>query len=135
MSVFDPTEWNLGNVSEPQALPEGEYKCRIISVRKGVDKNSLEYWQPLLEVCDEPDSKDFTHFLHIPNKSEMSPKQYKRVCYALQEFMLAFELDFSVAFDPTQDWGGNEGWAILGVRRTDEYGDQNQIVKVISGSK
>jgi len=132
MSMIDPSEFDLENVEEPKALPDGtEAKLRIVSVRKAQDKNDLTYFQPMLEVPDEPLSKDFTHFLHLPNKSEMSTKRYNQARFNLKVFMECFEQDPSRGFDPLEDWPGAEGWAILGVKESDEYGQQNYVKKFI----
>ena len=133
VSMIDPTEWELGEVEEPIAVPDGtEATLKIISVRTGVDKNGNSYWQPLLEIMEEPTSKDFTHFLHVPSRNTMSAKQYTRARYALQEFMDAFELDYSRPFSPGEDWPGSEGTAILNCKETQDYGMQNGIAKLLN---
>lgn len=132
MAMIDPSEYGLDDSQEPYAVKPGEYKVRIISVGKGTDKNDLEYLQPRLEVDGEPYSKDFTHFLHIPNKEEMGEKQLNRVRFAYSSFCKCFSIDTTRPFDPQDDWAGCEGWAILGISESDEYGEQNFIKKLLT---
>lgn len=122
----------LENVKEPSAVPANtEAKLRIIRVSKGTDKNGLEYLQPLLEATEFPTSKDFTHFLHLPNQDGMSEKQKARVGWAFKEFCTAFGFDYTRPFDPEDDWIGLEGWAILGQKNDEQYGPQNFVKKFL----
>jgi hypothetical protein len=131
MPLFDPSDWSLGESQEPYAMADGtEAKVRIVEVAKGTDKNGEQYIQPRLEIVNEPYSKDFTHFLHIPSR-KMTEKKLNQVRNAMKQFCEAFELDISRPFDPADDWPGHEGWAILGVRDNEQYGEQNFIKKLI----
>lgn len=131
-SMIDPTDWDLDRVEEPIVLPDGtEVQLRILSVKQGTDKNGLLYWQPTLEIMDEPRCKDFTYFLHCPNRQEMNAKQFHRVSFALKVFMLAFELNYKHSFNPMEDWLGATGWAILSLRDNGQYGMQNGIKRLI----
>lgn len=132
MGMIDPTEYGLDDAQEPFAVKPGEYKLRIVDVRKGTDKNGLEYLMPSLEVSNELYSKDFTHFLHIPDKEEMSEKQLNRVRFAYGEFCRCFGINLSRPFDPEDDWPGHEGWAMLKIRESEEYGEQNYISKLVA---
>src|SRR5882724_9906176 len=90
MSMIDPSDWSLEDSQEPYCMRDGtEAKLRIVAVTKGTDKNDCMYLQPRLEVVGEDFSKDFTHFLHIPDR-KMSAKQLNRVKSALRAFMDAF---------------------------------------------
>lgn len=133
MSMLDPEVWNLGDSQEPYALSDGsEVRVRILEVRKDNDKNNFEYLLPRFEILDEPYSKDFTHFLHIPT-SKMDTKQLNRVRYNMRQFCDCFEIDLSRPSDPTEDWVAHEGWVILGYKKDDQYGEQNFIKKMIAG--
>ena len=132
MAMIDPSEYGLEDSQEPYAVKPGEYKLKIISVGGGMDKNDLEYLQPRLEVCGEPYSKDFTHFLHVPDKGEMGEKQLNRVKFAYSSFCKCFSIDTTRPFDPKDDWAGCEGWGILGLSESKEYGEQNFIRKLLT---
>jgi hypothetical protein len=134
MPMFDPSEWQLDDSQEPYAMPDGhEAKLRIVEVTKGTDKNGEQYFQPRLEIVGEPYSKDFTHFLHVPSR-KMSDKKINQVRNAMKTFCECFDIDISRPFDPSDDWPGHEGWAILGVRDSEQYGEQNFIRKLIAGN-
>ena len=133
MSMLDASAWNLEDSREPFAMPDGtETKLVIVDVRSGKDKNGYDYLQPVLEILDEPFSKDFTHFLHLPDTDRMSAKQLNRVRNSIKVFCEAFEIDTTRPFDPKDDWPGQEGWAILGVQSNEQYGDQNYVKKFIT---
>jgi hypothetical protein len=119
---------DLANAKLPTAVEANtEAKVRIIRVMSGTDKNDLDYFQVLLEATEFPTSKDFTHFLHATNQDGMTPKQKERTNWSFKEFCNAFGFDFSRPFDPEDDWPGLEAWAILGVKKSDQYGDQNFV--------
>ena len=131
MAMIDPTEYGLGEGKEPFAVKKGEYKLNIVSVRTGVDKNGFDYLMPSIEVVGEPYSKEFTHFLHCPDKDAMSEKQLNRARFAYSSFCACFSIDNTRPHDPEDTWPGHEGWAILGVGDNEEYGEQNYIKKLL----
>ncbi len=134
MAMIDPQDLGLGKFQEPIAMPEGfEAHLRIVSVRKAVNKNGEDYLQPTLEIIDEPLAKDFTHYLVIPSRDTMTPKQYQRAGFQLQEFMQGFGIPLDDPTEPTEDWPGYEGWNILGVSENADYGRQNRLGKFIRG--
>lgn len=131
VSMLDPNEWSLDDSQEPYALKDGtEARLRIIEVRKDTRDDESEYLTIRLEVPDEPYSKDVTKFLNIPSR-KMDAKQLNQSRHDMKLFCQCFEVDMSRPFDPTEDWVGLEGWAILGVRKTEQYGEQNTIKKLI----
>lgn len=133
MPMIDATEWGLGDSHEPYCMPDGyEAKLQIIDVKEGVDKNGLAYLRPILEIIDEPYSKEVSHFLHIPDSAQMTPKQLNLARRNMLLFITAFEIDSAGPFDPREDWPGSNGWAILGVQTTEQYGDQNTIKKPVA---
>ena len=135
MSMLDLTSQldEIEGAEEPTVAEAGEeYKLCIISVREGTDKNGLDYFAPLYEVVGAPMVKEFGGFLHVPNKDLMTEKQYKRSLYAIKVFAACFGLDLSRPVDYEDDLPGLEGWAILGSKEDDVYGEQNTIRKYIS---
>ena len=132
MAMIDPSAYDLDGSQEPTASKPGEeYKLIITEVRDGIDKNGYDYLMPRLEIVGEPYSKDFTHFLHLPN-SEMTEKQLNKVKWNLKSFADCFSIDMSRPQDPKEDWVGCEGYAILGSNDNDEYGEQNFIKKLVT---
>lgn len=133
MSVLDLTQHNMDSVVEPQAVDEGEYKIRLIEC-EGVKENSSgnPYILPRFEIIDEPTSKDFTHYMALPN-ADMDAKQMNKTLARLKLFGEAFGIDFSRAVD-FDELAGLEGWAILGNKDDAEYGPQNFIKKFIVGA-
>lgn len=133
MSIVDMTEYDLPSAEEPKAAKAGtEYKLRILSVDKDVDKNGLDYLMPRLEIVDEPTSKDFTYFMHLPNREKMNAKQLTRAKWNLKTFCECFSIPMDQPVDPEDDWPGEEGWAVLGMKEDEQYGEQNFIKKFIT---
>jgi hypothetical protein len=125
MATFDPSNVGLGNAIEPKAVDEGEYKLCIVNVRAGVTKTGKDYWQPTLEIVGNPASKDFTHYLGVPDRERMSEKEYINAVYELQVFMDCFNLPYDRPFTPAEEWPGSEGWWIVGKKKDPQYGEQN----------
>lgn len=140
MSMLDVTSQidDIENAEEPQVAEAGEeYKLRIIGVREGtyVDKQSgadIEYFLPMFEVVDAPMIKEFSGFVNVPNKDTMNEKNYKRSLYNLKNFAACFGLDLTRPVDYEDDLSGLIGWAILGTKTDDTYGEQNTIRKFIA---
>jgi len=136
MSMLDLTNIKdeIENAEEPKVLDAGEeYELRIIAVNTGTDKNDRDYFMPVFEVPSEPMAKEFTDFFTIPDRNKMAEKDYKRAIYKIKTFAQAFDLDLSRPIDYEDDLIGLTGWAILGVRKDDTYGEQNTIRKYIAG--
>ena len=136
MSMLDLTDQldEIENAEEPTVAEAGEeYKLQIISVRGGnAGKTDCEYFSPVFEVVGAPMVREFSDFFWIPDKEKLSEKQYKRALYAIKVFAAAFEVDLSRPIDYEDDLPGCEGWAILGSKTTDDYGEQNTIRKYIT---
>jgi hypothetical protein len=136
MSIFDNME-KLDDARAPEVLDAGsEVKLRIISVKtgKGGD-NDDDYISPRFEVVGNEFAQDLNHFLWVPTSDlrNSDKKKFEKAKWQMKEFMEAFGIDPSRPGDPEQDWVGCEGWAILGVKESDEYGKQNTIRKVVTG--
>ena len=135
MSMLDLTGImdDIEGAEEPTiAEPGEEYKLRIISVRGGIaGKTECEYFSPVYEVVDAPMVKEFSDFFWVPDREKLSEKQYARACYALKVFASAFEIDLTRPIDYEDDLPGCEGWAILGSKKDEQYGDQNTVRKYI----
>lgn len=123
---------NLDDAVEPKvADADEEYKLSVIAVNTGTDKNGLAYFMPTFEIEGEPFSKPFSDFFHLPNPSDMDERKLNQVKYKLKNFFEAFDVDYRGRFDPEEDLIGCSGFAILGARENDEFGEQNYIKKYI----
>lgn len=136
MSLLDLTDLQgeIEGAEEPTVAESGtEQKLRIISVRGGTaGLNNCEYFSPLYEVSDAPMVKEFSDFFWVPDRDKLTEKQYQRSLYAIKVFAEAFNVDLSRPIDYEDDLPGHKGWAIVGVKRSDEYGEQNTIRKYIT---
>jgi len=135
MSLLDLTGI-LDEIEDSQAPTTAgkgtEQKLRIINVNTGVsDKNKCAWFMPMFEVVDAPLVKEFNTFFWVPDKDKLEPKQYARTCYDIKVFAQCFGVDISVPIDYNDDLPGKEGWAILGIQNSDDYGEQNTIKKFI----
>lgn len=124
----------IEDAPEPTVAKAGsEQKLRIVSVRTGEDKNGCGYFMPVYEIPDMPMAKEFSHFMYVPDREKLSEKQFQRSLYAMKIFVKCFGIDISRPIDYEDDLPGLTGWAILGTRDSDEYGEQNTIRKYIAG--
>lgn len=122
------------NAEEPTIADAGtEQKLRIISVRTGeAGQTNCPYFSPTFEIPDMPMCKEFNDFFWVPKEEKLTEKQYKRALYAIKIFIACFEVDISVPIDYEDDLPGKVGWAILGSKNSDDYGEQNTIRKYIA---
>lgn len=124
---------------EPTAVPgDKEYKIRIVGyIEKEIDEEMEKIWNtkngdpcfmPIFEIADEPTAKEFNHFMPIPHKN-MTEKENNSCLWRLEQFKRAFSIPEGRV--DLEDTIGNEGWAILGLKEDEEYGEQNFIKKMI----
>ena len=138
MSLVDYSnmENEIADAPEPKTLPRGaEVKARIISVREGVsDKNGARWYSPVFDIPSEPMAIEFNHFFwDLADGDKLDEKQKMRNLRSFKLFAECFGLDYSKPFSWTDSLIGLEGWVILGVKKSDEYGDQNTISKFVTG--
>lgn len=136
LTDYSDLEKEIEDAPEPKILPRGtEVKARIIAVREGIsDKNNAQWYQPVFDVPAEPLVLEFNGFLwDLKDRDKLSPKMSARALSDFHKFAAAFSLDYSRPFDWIDDLIGLEGWVILGVKKSDEYGDQNTISKYVAG--
>lgn len=137
MSLTDYSELEneIKNVPEPVILKRGEeVKARIIAVRTGIsDKNECTWYQPVFDVPSEPLVTEFNDFFWELDREKLSEKDYIRALRKFKMFAEAFDIDYSRPFDWEEDFIGKEGWVIVGIKKSDEYGDQNTVQKYVAG--
>lgn len=138
LTDYSMMEREIEDAPEPKTLPRGaEVKARIIAVREGVsDKNDAHWYQPVFDVPADITVKEFNAFfwdLVDIDKLEggRDGKQALGAMRGFKNFASCFNIDYSRPFDWLEDLIGKEGWVILGVKKSDEYGDQNTISKYI----
>ncbi len=115
---------------EPKAEPAGEHKIRVIGADNGIDKNQHPYFLPRFEIPEKPTSKDFTKFHTLPYDG-MSEKDLERAKWNLDQFKKCFGLPSEGRLN-VSEMIGLEGWAILGMKEDQEYGEQNYVRKYIA---
>lgn len=133
MSIIDLTTENLDDAVEPTVVDgDNEYKLRIVDCKMDTNKNGMPYILPRFEISDEPLSKEFTRYLALPHK-DMTDKKLNSTKLMLKRFFEAFGIDPNSPID-VEDLVGLEGWAILGVENSEQYGDQNYIKRFVTGA-
>ena len=136
LSDYSSLEKEISSAPEPKTLPRGaEVKARIISVRTGIsDKNGARWYQPVFDVPEDPMVSEFNDFIwDLSDRGKIDAKQSARNLNRFKNFAASFKLDYSKPFDWDTDLVGLTGWVIVGVKKTDEYGDQNTVSKYVSG--
>lgn len=124
---------DLTNTTEPQSVPAGEYKLRILSAEKPEDKFFIRV---RLEVIgpDDPAKyarvKEISHFIHLP-KPEDDAKKTENKKMMVKRFLEAFDIPFDSSGFNLDSFPGQEGWAILSEREDERYGTQNEIERLI----
>jgi len=121
---------------EPQAVEPGEYKIRITGFRKDNEgkivresANGGRYFIVTFDIPDEEFSKGLSSIFSVPT-ADMEPKRANGVKWQLELFKRAFNLD-ELNFDAMI---GREGYALLTLVDSEEYGEQNNIKKFIAGA-
>jgi len=136
LTDYSDLEKEIANAPDTKTLPRGtEVKARIVAVRTGVsDKNGATWYQPVFDVPSEPLAAEFNDFFwDLADRDKLDEKSRARSLRKFKLFAEAFELDYSKPFDWEEDLVGLEGWVILGVKKSDEYGDQNTVSKYVAG--
>jgi len=135
LTDYSEMEKEIADTPEPSVLKKGsEVKARIITVRSGVsDKNNAQWFSVVYDVPDEPMAKEFSDFFwDLADRDKLEPKQAVRAMNQFKNFASAFDLDYSKPFDWEEDLVGLEGWLIVGIRKSDEYGEQNTVQKYLA---
>lgn len=133
--IINLAQYAIDKAPEAEILAAGtEAELRIISMKKDEDKNGDEYILPVFDVPDEPNVLEFSDFMGLPSMAMKAndEKKYLKCLRKLQAFGLAFDIDWSEEF-AIEELVGKRGYAILGIRKSDEYGNQNSIRKYVAG--
>jgi len=137
LTDYSDLEHEIKDAPEPKILPRGaEVKARIISVRGGVsEKNGCQWYQPVFDIPNIPEAMEFNDFIWdlIDARDKLDDKQKSRNMTRFKNFTAAFGIDYTRPFSWEDDLIGKEGWVILGVKKSDEYGDSNIVSKYVAG--
>jgi hypothetical protein len=136
LADYSSLEKEISSAKDPQVLPRGtEANVRIIAVRSGVsDKNGATWYQPVFDVPSDPMVQEFNDFIwNLLDGDKIEPKQKARNMNRFKNFAAAMGLDYSKPFSWEDDVVGLTGWVIVGVKKSDEYGDQNTVSKYVAG--
>ena len=134
LTDYSDLEQEIKDAPEPKVLPAGsEVKARIINVRSGIsDKNDARWYSPVFDVPDDPMVVEFNAFFwELADREKLTPKEVQRGIYQFGRFAECFGIDYSRPFSWEDDLNGLEGWVILGLKKSEEYGDQNIIKKFV----
>lgn len=145
LTDYSSMENDIADVPEPIVLKKGtEVRVRIISVRTGVvekpesDYDGISYFSVNFDAPDEPLAKEFSDFFwdlcDLDKIKEVSEKAALGAMRKFRNFADAFGLDYSHPFDLEDDLPNKTGWLIVGVKKSEEYGDQNNVQKYLAPS-
>ena len=143
LTDYSKLEVEIKNAPEPTVLKKGtEVKARIIAVRTGVtekedsDYYGISYFSVVFDTPDEPLAKEFSDFFwdlsDLENLKNVSEKAAAGALRHFRSFAEAFGIDYSRPFNIEDDLPGKEGWLIVGIKKSDEYGDQNTVQKYLA---
>lgn len=139
LADYSALEKEIDEAPEPITLPNGsEVKARIISVRDGIsDKNDAHWYTVVFDVPASTLAKEYSDFfwdLLDLEKLEggRSGKQALSSMRKFKNFALSFGIDYSKPFSWADDLPGLTGWQLLGVKKSEEYGDQNTVKKYLA---
>lgn len=134
LTDYSDIEKEILDAPEPKILPAGvEVKARIIAVRGGVsDKNDAQWYSPVFDVPADPMVTEFNGFFwDLIDRDKLTAKEYERTKFQFSQFIKAFGIDLSRPFSWEDDLPGKEGWIITGIKKSEEYGDQNTVKKFV----
>ena len=143
LTDYSKLEGEIKNAPEPTTLKKGtEVKARIIAVRTGVVEKEesaytgISYFSVTFDVPDEPNVKEFSDFfwdlVDIDKIRNISEKASFSAIRHFRNFAESFSIDYSRPFNLEEDLFGKKSWLIVGIKRSDEYGDQNIVQKYVS---
>lgn len=138
MSLTDYSDFEkeIDEAPEFKILPRGsEVQARIVSVDTGIsEKNGARWYRVNYDVPSEPLAKMFNDFFwDLADRSKLTEKGAIMALNQFKNFRSAFGVDISKPFSWEDDLPGLKGWMILGVQKSDEYGESNKVSRYIVG--
>ena len=136
MSLVDYSEMKdeINNAPEPKVLKAGtEVKVRIVKINTGIsEKNDCGWKSIVFDVPADPMVKEFNDFFWNLDRDKLDSKSYERTKYQYRIFGAAFGIDYARPIDFEEELPGKEGWVIVGTKKSDEYGEQNNVKKYLA---
>lgn len=135
LSDYSDLEREMREVPPVKILPRGtEVKLRIIYAQDG--EGDYGKWHRLTyDIPAEPAVPEITAFINDPldAKEDSDVGRRQKTYRKFVSFADCFGVDISRPLNWEDDLISLEGWAILGVKKTDEYGEQNTVSKYVTG--
>ena len=116
-------DYNLTDVPDLVVVPEGEYQIMIKSVESKQDKNNNPGMQVRLKIDGVENAKTFTTWVSLPGPSDDEDTKNDKL-RGLKRFVEGFGIQMPIDME---NLAGMSTMVILGVRTSEEYGDQNNI--------
>jgi len=115
-------------VPEQEALPEGEHRVRITHVEEKIDKNGNPGYY-ILFSSDKPNTKPIGWYMGIPSEQLRSTNEglFNASVTRIKQFVAAFGITSN---NPTE-WIGKEGFVILKLEESEEYGVSNRVKRFV----
>jgi len=121
---------------EPAPVEDGEYLIRITGFRKDSEGRIVrtsdkgnKYFIITFDIPSEETSKGLSKVFSVPTE-DMEAKRINAIKWDLECFKKAFNL-IEINFNAMV---GREGYALLKKVSSDQYGEQNEISKFITGA-
>lgn len=133
---LDFIDIDTSDAVEPKAVEPGEYKIRITGFRKDgqgqvvrTSQSGNRFFILTFDIPSEPTSKGLSKIFSLPTE-DTEPKRLNAIKWELECFKKAFGLvDLNL-----NSMIGREGYAILTLTESEEYGQQNEVKKFITGA-
>ena len=138
LTDYSSMEGEITNAPEATVLKKGtEVRARIIGVRSGISEsenyNGISWFSVSFDAPNEPLAKEFNDFFwDLADREKLSEKDQARALRKFRNFAEAFSIDYSRPFSWEDDLPGHSGWLIVGVKKSDEYGEQNTVQKYLA---
>ena len=116
----------IEDMSEPAAVPAGEYLIRVSSAEIVQSKAGNPMVKMLCEMPDEPDASDIFHFIMLPTKS-MDPQQKTRRKLELKRALHAFNVPYGASGFAPSALIGQECAMYVSVEQDNNGIDRNRL--------
>lgn len=119
-------DFDLDNVPEAVAVPEGEYEGVIVDAGEHVGKTSGKTSiRVVLDLPGEANADTIYHYLSLPTMDD-DEKTRNRKLRRIKDFLAAFGLTSN---DDYADWVGRKAWMLVGVEEDDQTGLPRNTIK------
>ncbi len=123
---------DFSEVYEPETVPEGEYKLRVLSAevrQQKPEKGSGSFIQVKMDIPDAPKAKGVTHVMMLPTEQDDAKQKNSRLSN-IQKFLKACGYDNVNNIDEVV---GAAPWAILAEEESPGFGMQNRVKQFVVG--